>query len=116
MTKENVIQVLPEWFDGETYPDGGEVTNPYSGCGCWLNAKELSMYDFIKGSEMLLESGIRNEELIKQFYEGLWWFKDNNIEAYMILLDQYAERSFIKNKIYYILYYCYSFKFTFKNV
>jgi hypothetical protein len=87
MTKENVIQILPKWFNGEVYENGGEVTNPYSGCSCYLSPKELSMYDFIKGSEMLLEQGIRSENLTNLFYEGLWWFKDNNIEAYIILLD-----------------------------
>ena len=87
MTKEKVKQTLPKWFDGTVYPEGGEVTNPYSGCSCYLNGKELSMYDFIKGSEMLLESGKKNEYLVNKFYEGLWWFKDNNIKAYMILLD-----------------------------
>lgn len=87
MTKEGTLQALPEWFDGEVYKDGGEVTNPYSGCSCWLSPKELSMYDFIKGTEMLLEGGARSKYLVNSFYEGLWWFKDNNIEAYMILLD-----------------------------
>jgi hypothetical protein len=87
MTKENVVQILPKWFNGEVYPDGGEVTNPYSGCGCWLNAKELSMYDFIKGCEMLLEKNSNQNDLVNLFYKGLWWFKDNNLEAYMILLD-----------------------------
>lgn len=87
MTSEKTKQTLPEWFDGEVYMEGAEVTNPYSGCSCWLNAKELSMYDFIKGCEVLLEKNIRSDTLVNSFYEGLWWFKDNNIEAYMILLD-----------------------------
>jgi hypothetical protein len=87
MTKEGTTQVLPEWFDGEVYTEGAEVTNPYSGCSCYLSPKELSMYDFIKGAEMLLENNTRSEYLVNAFYEGLWWFKDNNIEAYMILLD-----------------------------
>ena len=116
MTKENVIQILPQWFDGNVYEEGGEVTNPYSGCGCWLNAKELSIYDFIKGAEAILESGVRDEELITSFYEGLWWFKDNNIEAYMILLDQYVKKYYTESKIHFILYYSYTFKFTIKNV
>ena len=87
MTKEGTVQVLPEWFDGEVYTEGAEVTNPYSGCSCYLSPKELSMYDFIKGAETLLENNTRSEYLVNAFYEGLWWFKDNNIEAYMILLD-----------------------------
>lgn len=80
-------QKVPEWFNGEIYEEGGEVTNPYSGCSCWLTPEELSMYDFIKGCEMLLSDNAKSEYLIKSFYEGLWWFKDANYEAYMILLD-----------------------------
>ena len=87
MENKTTVQVLPEWFDGEVYAEGAEVTNPYSGCGCYLSPKELSMYDFIKGTETLLENNTRSEYLVNAFYEGLWWFKNNNIEAYMILLD-----------------------------
>jgi hypothetical protein len=87
MIKQEKNQKLPNWFNGEIYTEGGEVTNPYSGCSYYLNPKELSMYDLIKGSEMLLEKGIRSENLVNYFYEGLWWFKDNNPEAYMVLLD-----------------------------
>lgn len=87
MTKENKIKELPSWFKGEVYTEGGEVTNPYSGCSCYLSATELSMYDLIKGSELLLEKNIRSENLLNYFYEGLWWFKDNSPQAYMILLD-----------------------------
>jgi hypothetical protein len=82
-------QVLPEWFDGETYADGGEVTNPYSGESYYLNNVELSMYDFIKGAEMILSSNKDdyNKKISALFYQGLWWFKDNSSKAYMILLD-----------------------------
>ena len=85
MEKET-IQVLPEWFDGEVYEDGTEVTNPYSGCSCWLSAKELSMYDLIKGTEFLLEGGTKSEYLVNTFYDGIRWFQDNNAEAYMLSL------------------------------
>lgn len=87
MTKENTVQILPEWFDGEVYTEGSEVTNPYSGCSCYLTAKELSMYDFIKGAEMLLENNARSEYLVNAFYSGIQWFQTNNMEAYMTLLD-----------------------------
>ena len=40
---------LPKWFDGKLYPEGDTVTNPFSGESCKLNAKELSMYDYIMG-------------------------------------------------------------------
>jgi hypothetical protein len=80
-------QTLPDWFDGIVYEEGDIVTNNYSGNSCWLNANELSMYDFIKGCEFLLENSIGNEALTNSFYAGLWWFKDNSIDKYMILLD-----------------------------
>lgn len=78
---------LPDWFSGEVYNKGANVKNPYSGESCYLNAKELSMYDFIKGSEILLSHNIKTNDLSKLFYEGLWWFKDNSPASYMILLD-----------------------------
>ena len=80
-------KLLPEWFDGEIYGQGCEVTNPYSGETCVLTGEELSMYDFIKGAEMILSGTNGDNSLSKRFYDGLWWFKDNSPEAYMTLLD-----------------------------
>ena len=31
LVDDGVINSLPEWFDGEVYTKGGEVTNPFSG-------------------------------------------------------------------------------------
>jgi len=78
---------LPDWFNGEVYEEGANVKNPYSGESCYLTAKELSMYDFIKGAEMLLSYNIKPSGLSKLFHKGLWWFKDNSPASYMILLD-----------------------------
>ena len=78
---------LPEWFKGELYKEGGVVTNPYSGAECELSAVELSMYDFVKGSEMLISNGIGVESLIDDFYKGISWFKEHSNESYFILLD-----------------------------
>ena len=78
---------LPDWFNGELYLKGGKVTNPYSGESCYLNATELSMYDFIKGCEILLSEKSKNSDLSNMFYKALWWFKDNSRENYMTLLD-----------------------------
>ena len=76
---------LPEWFDGELYEKGDEVTNRFSGEKYDLTAEELSMYDFIMGAQIVLEMGLvsRDEDLRK----GLDWFRANNNEAYMVLLD-----------------------------
>lgn len=78
---------LPTWFNGEVYTEGSTVTNPYSGESCYLTAKELSMYDFVKGCETVLSNTRGSDNLYKLFYDGLWWFRDNCPTSYMILLD-----------------------------
>lgn len=74
------------------YSSGDYVTNPYSGEGTDLNAEELALYDYIIGLEHMInrsggafspESGKYQREMRK----GLDWFRSNNIEAYMVLLD-----------------------------
>jgi hypothetical protein len=78
---------LPEWFDGEIYEEGGKVRNPFSGEEYELTPEELSMYDFVMGSQMILERGMTNEKMISDFRKGRDWFRKNNKEAYMVLLD-----------------------------
>ena len=78
---------LPEWFDGEIYEEGGKVRNPFSGEEYELTPEELSMYDFVMGSQMILEMGMTNEKMISDFRKGRDWFRKNNKEAYMVLLD-----------------------------
>jgi|TARA_B100001094_G_scaffold330607_1_gene396233 hypothetical protein len=79
---------LPEWFDGKLYDEGDKVRNPYSGEEYVLTAEELSMYDFILGSQMIVEMGMGgNNKIIEDLRKGLDWFKINNNEAYMVLLD-----------------------------
>ena len=46
---------LPKWFKGQLYDKGDTVKNPFSGEVCELNAIELSMYDFIVGSQLVFE-------------------------------------------------------------
>jgi len=79
------VNNLPTWFDGELYDKGDTVTNRFSGEEYELTAEELSMYDFIMGAQIVLEMGLvsRDEDLRK----GLKWFRENNNEAYMVLLD-----------------------------
>ena len=88
MMKEYDQKQLPKWFTGELYEDGAEVTNRFGGDSCYLNNVELSMYDFIMGatmtSEMLPNS---STQLIRDLRKGLDWFRQNNSEAYMVLLD-----------------------------
>jgi len=85
--KELDKQKLPKWFNGELYDEGAEVTNRFGGDSCYLNNVELSMYDFIMGATQMLEMGIVRQGVRNDLIKGLDWFRKNNSEAYMILLD-----------------------------
>jgi hypothetical protein len=78
---------LPKWFQGEVYTEGAEVTNRFGGDSCYLNAEELSMYDFIIGASTLMEMGMYAPKTINDMRRGLDWFRKYNAEAYMKLLD-----------------------------
>jgi len=86
-------QELPKWFTGELYTEGEEVTNRFGGGSIELTAVELSMYDFIIGASMVAEmyspevNGVNNPQMVKDLRKGLDWFRMNNAEAYMVLLD-----------------------------
>jgi hypothetical protein len=79
---------LPKWFNGELYEDGATVTNRFGGDSCYLNNVELSMYDFVIGSSVVLEmaGGYKHTD-VSLLRKGLDWFRKTNPEAYMILLD-----------------------------
>ena len=88
------LNKLPKWFNGTIYDTGETVTNPFSGEEYKLTNLELSMYDFIMGAQMTFavhqekQPNIPiSEKLIKDFEKGLDWFRKNNSEAYMVLLD-----------------------------
>ena len=83
MTKTK--QEIPNWFNGDIYEKGAEVTNRFGGDSCYLNNVELSIYDFIIGSSTIMEMGLETD--IESLRKGLDWFRKNNINAYMILLD-----------------------------
>ena len=89
---------LPKWFDGTIYHQGDIVTNPFSGEEFYLDRNELSMYDFLKGAEYTLIIAQKKitqddrtdkftDQLVKDFDKGRDWFRKNNIDAYMALLD-----------------------------
>ena len=78
---------LPEWFNGTTYDEGAEVTNRFGGDSCYLSAEELSMYDFIIGASNMYEMGFYAPKTIDDMRKGINWFRKNNPNAYMILLD-----------------------------
>jgi hypothetical protein len=84
-------QTLPKWFRGELYGEGDTVRNRFSGEKYELNNVELSMYDFVMGATTVMEMGNfnspHNTKLITELRKGLDWFRMNNAEAYMVLLD-----------------------------
>ena len=85
-TKSN--QILPNWFNGNLYAKGATVTNRFSGEKYELNNVELSIYDFIMGATIVVEMGMFNTpQHVADLRKGLDWFKVNNAEAYMVLLD-----------------------------
>jgi len=82
-------QTVPKWFKGMIYDKGELVTNPFSGDSYELNGVELSMYDFIMGSQYVMEVAPKTvtEKQINEFHKALSWFRKNNSDAYMTLLD-----------------------------
>ncbi len=88
-TKTKKKQSVPKWFTGMIYENGETVTNPFSGETYDLNGVELSMYDFIMGSQYVMEVAPKTvtSKQIDEFHKALRWFQQNNIDAYMVLLD-----------------------------
>tara|TARA_R110002012_G_scaffold43794_1_gene118367 strand:+ start:80 stop:361 length:282 start_codon:yes stop_codon:yes gene_type:complete len=84
-------QKLPKWFKGQVYKQGEVVTNPYSKEEYELNAKELSIYDFIIGIEMVIQAmgweNVNTFSMQTDMAKALTWFRINNPQAYMVLLD-----------------------------
>ena len=88
MSTKTTKQQLPKWFHGELYEKGDTVRNRFSGEKYKLNNIELSMYDFIIGSTMVLEmaGGYKHTD-VQELRKGLDWFRQHNAKAYMVLLD-----------------------------
>ena len=85
-TKE---QTIPKWFKGTIYSEGDTVTNPFSGECYTLNSLELSIYDFITGSQYVFRVAPKTvtPKQFNNFHKALNWFRKNNVDAYMVLLD-----------------------------
>ena len=81
-------QQLPKWFKGEVYKKGADVRNRFGGGEIELNNIELSMYDFVIGSSILMEmsSGYKHTD-VNLIRKGFDWFRTHNARAYMVLLD-----------------------------
>ena len=81
-------QQLPKWFKGQLYEEGAVVRNRFGGGEIKLNNVELSMYDFVIGSSILMEmSGGYKHTDVNELRKGLDWFRTHNSRAYMVLLD-----------------------------
>ena len=84
-------QQKPKWFKGMIYTKGEKVQNPFSGESYELNGLELSLYDFIIGSQIVIEKiGWMNPKTAKAQQEmpkAISWFRVNNPQAYYVLLD-----------------------------
>ena len=89
MKNKTKKQEIPKWFKGTIYKEGEEVVNPFSGQCYTLNGLELSIYDFIIGSQHVFEVAPRSvtPKQVNEFQKALNWFRKNNFEAYMVLLD-----------------------------
>lgn len=84
---EATPQKLPKWFNGHIYKEGSIVENPFSKEKYELNNIELSIYDFIIGNAVVYELGAANNKMVSDMQKSLTWFRINNPEAYMALLD-----------------------------
>ena len=87
--KSKTEQKLPKWFKGMIYEKGAEVRNPFSGESYELTGVELSLYDFIIGCQMVFDNApsTMTNKRITEFQKALTWFRNNNPEAYYVLLD-----------------------------
>ena len=77
MSKKSIKEIFPglKVYDTEDVV----VKNRFSGEPCTLTPEEVSVYDYIMGCELLGD--------YKGMRKGLDWFMENNIKAYMVLLD-----------------------------
>lgn len=89
MSNKTKEQTVPKWFKGMIYDQSEEVTNPFTGMCYTLTGVELSLYDFILGSQYIMEVAPKTvtPKQVADFHKALSWFRKNNAEAYMVLLD-----------------------------
>jgi hypothetical protein len=80
MTQVTIEAKIQKAFPGITlYQEGATVENPFSGASASLDRYAVSLYDLIKGAEMLGEYGTvrKGLDMFRQYYPS----------EYMTLLD-----------------------------
>ena len=88
------IEKLPFGAHMWLAPEKEVRQNPYSGVKVLLNPVELAIYDRLMASyDAHIEDGNMGDydearKMYKDFNKGKYWFIENNIEAYMKLIDQ----------------------------
>ena len=82
-------KAIPKWFKGEVYTEGDTVTNQFSGADFELSPHELSMYDFIIGTQLMMElqPKVVTAKHVSDFHKAISWFRSANVDAYYVLLD-----------------------------
>ena len=86
------MKALPKWFDGYVGDENETIRNPFTGERYDCNPNEVAMYDLIMGIQITIDKsgGLlnpRTRDLQIKLRDSLDWFRKNNAEAYMILLD-----------------------------
>ena len=73
---------LPKWFAGEKYSKGDTLINEDTGEKLEINNLELSMVDFVMGSQMIIEmmGDKATKSHSKYLNEGIDWLKKSNPE------------------------------------
>ena len=89
MSNKTKEQTVPKWFKGMIYDQGEQCVNPFTEQSYNLTGIELSIYDFILGSQYVMEVAPKTvtPKQVTEFQKALSWFRKNNTEAYMVLLD-----------------------------
>jgi len=77
MKKKSIFDLFPGIAIYDTEPVA--VQNPFSGESFTLTPEEVAVYDYLKGCELVRD--------YRGLQKGLDWFRSNNAEAYMVLLD-----------------------------
>ena len=87
--QKNKEKAIPKWFKGEVYTEGDTVTNQFSGADFELSPHELSMYDFIIGTQLMMElqKNLVTSKHVSDFHKAISWFRSANVDAYYVLLD-----------------------------